>query len=777
MESIKLSVHQLVDFLLRTGDIDNRIFNRASMTEGTRLHKAYQSFQSIDFLSEYPLKHEYYVDGVMVELHGFADGISKNSFGQFTVEEIKTTVEDLESFKSKNLDWHLGQAKCYAFMFAQERNLDSISIKLLYIRQGKERERLVIVNTYTINELEQDVMSYLEDFLDFYNIIFRYKEKSLESIEGLTFPFPKYRNGQKEMMKKVYELASNSGRMFVEAPTGIGKTMSSLFPFIKYLEQDDKSKIFYLTAKTSGKESAYNAIEILKEKGLVVNDIVITAKEKICPNTQKTCNPDECPFAREYYSKIQSVLRYSLTNYSTFNYDRIVEIAHENMICPFEFQLDLSLFCDVVICDYNYLYDPISYMKRYFDEDSSHFLVLVDEAHNLISRSQDMYSSSITYSGFLKMRASMRKVKSLALKRRFTSINKMFEEIIDKYEDGDTVVENLPDEYIVSLANFIDTYTNINKEEHELISKETTDYYLEVNRFLRIGELRNEKYLTYIHKQDNDISIHWFCLDASEFLHAISNRVKASLYFSATLSPMNYYVDTLGGEDLDKQISLPSPFPIENFEVLVAPKVSIKYKNREQSYESVREYIKAFIKDKVGNYFIYSPSYEYMNRLLEGFEIKGVDFYQQSKDMSDKEKELFLRNFTFAPSKTALGFLVIGGAFGEGIDLVADRLIGVVVIGIGLPRINFESNQISEYFKSQELPGYDYAYTNPGMNKVMQAVGRVIRSEEDKGAALLIDERYLTRNYRDLYRAEWKNYKVVLNAKDISDALNNFYKK
>lgn len=777
METLKLSVHQLVDFLLRKGSIDNRVFNRASMSEGSRLHRLYQSNQDADFLSEYPLKHEYYVDGVLIELNGFADGIRQNKFGEYCVEEIKTTVEELQVFKEENIAWHLGQAKCYALMFAQERKLERISIKIIYIRQGKEKERLVDLYNFSTTELEQDVITYLEDYLDFYSIIFRYNEKKMESINNLAFPFGKYRKGQRELSKYVYALASNGGRMFIEAPTGIGKTMSTLFPCIKALSLNDKGKIFYLTAKTSGKEAAYNAVNILKEKGLIINDIVITAKEKICPNGQKTCNPDECPFAKDYYTKLQAILRFALTNYSTFDYDLVNQIAFDNMICPFELQLDLSLFCDIIICDYNYLFDPISYMKRYFDEDSSHYMALIDEAHNLVDRSQNMYSASLSYNTFLKMKKSLRKVKSVKLKRRITSLNRMFEEINLTYEDDETIIEKLSDEYIDYLIDFNETYLAVNKDDHHLITKETTNFFLDVNRFLKIGELVNEKYLTYIRKNNEDITINYFCLDTSKFLHSLTNRIKLALFFSATFSPMDYYVNMLGGESGDACLSLPSPFPRENFEVLVAPKVSIKYKHRDESYESVRKYIKTFVSSKIGNYFIYSPSYEYMHKLLAGFEIEDVDTYQQSKEMSDKEKQTFLLNFTSSPTKTTLGFLVIGGSFGEGIDLVSDRLIGVVVIGIGLPRINFESNQVAEYFKNQDMAGYDYAYTNPGINKVMQAVGRVIRSEEDKGAALLIDERYLNRNYLDLYRAEWKNYKVVFNEEDIQEALKNFYNK
>ena len=391
---LRLSVHQLVDFLLRTGDIDNRVFNRSSMTEGSRLHSVYQSKQTKDYFAEFPLKMSITVDEVNVILEGRADGVIKRSETEYVIDEIKTTVEDLKIFHDDNLEWHLGQAKCYAYMFAKQTNLEFIGIKLTYIRQGKEKEQLIDSYVFNVLELEQFVTNLIAEFLSFYNIIFNKRESRDASIDELKFPFDKYRKGQRELAKYAYAITKKRGRLFVEAPTGIGKTISTLFPFVKAIKDDEESKIFYLTAKTSGKEAAHQAIRILKEHGLSLSDIIITAKDKICFCKGKACNPDECPYTKNYFDKIQTVLRYSLLNYDDFDLSLITQIAYENQICPFEYELDLSLFMDVIVCDYNYMFDPISYMKRYFDEDSSHFLALVDEAHNLIDRSREMYSAS-----------------------------------------------------------------------------------------------------------------------------------------------------------------------------------------------------------------------------------------------------------------------------------------------------------------------------------------------------------------------------------------------
>ncbi len=775
-KSLRLSVHQLVDFLLRSGDIDNRVFNRSSMTEGSRLHSVYQSKQSANYMSEYPLSINLTVDEIDILLEGRADGIIKRSDGTYVIDEIKTTVEELEKYHADNLEWHLGQAKCYAYMFAKLNDLDFIGIKLTYIRQGKEKEQFIDQYVFNYLELEQFVLDLINEYLEFYNIIFQKVEKRNASIEAIDFPFKKYRKGQRELAKYCYAVAKKGSRLFVEAPTGIGKTMSTLFPFIKALKDDEKSKIFYLTAKTSGKEAAHQAIKILKEQGLSLSDIIITAKDKICFCKGKACNPDECPYTKQYYDKIQTVLRYAILTYNDFDLSTINQIAYDNQICPFEFELDLSLFMDVIICDYNYLFDPISYMKRYFDEDSSHFLALVDEAHNLVDRSRDMYSASLSYQAFKEARKSVRHSKLRKLKLALSKMNKMFKEYLDD-EDGNHIISFFNDYTYKTISSFITTMQDVNKNENKEVSKELLSFYLDVNRFSRILELVNKNYLLFYKKEKDDVELNVICLDASSFLSACMNRLQGTVLFSATLSPLDYYVDTLGGNEKDARLVLPSPFPKDNLKIVIVPNVSIRYKKRETSYQKVADYIKSFVKNKVGNYFVFLPSYEYLNNLMPYIDIEDADIFKQDREMSDEDREAFLTNFQPSPEKTALGFVVVGGAFGEGIDLVSDRLIGAVIVGIGMPRINFISDQIAEYYDNKEYSGHDYAYLNPGMNKIMQALGRVIRSENDKGAVLLIDERYLNNEYRDLFKAEWRDYEVAFTPAEVSDICKDFFKE
>ena len=775
---LELSVHQLVDFLLRTGDIDNRVFNRSSMSEGSRLHTSYQSKQGSNYLSEYPLKHAFVVDEIEVILQGRADGIIKKSEKEYIIDEIKTTVIDLHEFRDSNLDWHLGQAKCYAYMFAHALNLETVGVKLTYIRQGKESEKFIDEYLFITKELENYVISLIEEYLVFYNVILRLEEERNASIKTLEFPYDSYRKGQKELSKYVYGAIKNKEKLFIEAPTGIGKTMSCMFPSVKYLAEDDKSKIFYLTAKATGKENAHKALMILKEKGLSISDIVITSKEKICLCKDKACNPDECIFAKGYYNKIKNIIKESIIRYDDFDYETIIHIANKYSVCPFELELDLSLFCDVIVCDFNYVFDPTAYMKRYFDEDSSHYQVLVDEAHNLVDRSKEMYSASLSLDKLTTAKKAQRHIPNRKIKNALANLMKIFDNYGVGCNFGQTKLEDLNEDAVKMVDKFVNSYQEVSKDNNKDISKELTDLYLDVMRFQKIYDFYSERFLLYYDKSEEDQVLRLFCLDASRFLSDTMSRLNSTVMFSATLSPIQYYVDVLGGDKvLSPTLSLTSPFPKENLKLLIAPKISTRYKNRDKTYVDVANYISAFVSAKKGNYFIYLPSYEYLNNLMNYINLPGdVDVYIQEKEMSEKEKNEFISHFKKDNKRTIIAFAIIGGAFGEGIDLVGDSLIGVCIVGIGLPRINYESNEVIEYYKDSEINGFNYAYTYPGMNKVMQAVGRLIRSETDKGVALLIDERYCWNDYRILFKKEWEDYELVYSEEEVKESLQKFFK-
>ena len=772
-KNLTLSVHQLVDFLLRTGDIDNRIYNSATMQEGTLLHAMYQSRQGDSYVSEYNLVETFDVFDFKVTLEGRADGIiDKGSTA--VIDEIKSTIVPLEEYYQEQREWHLGQAKCYALMYAHAKHYDSISIRLTYIHQI-DKTQLIKTFDYLTSELEREIGKLLEDYIEFFQILFDKKVKRNESANNITFPYGKFRAGQKELAKYSYAVAQNGGVLFAEAPTGIGKTVSTLFPCVKSFANTQNEKIFYLTAKNSGKEMAYNTANLLIENGLEASVIEILAKDKVCFCPGKACNPDECPYAKGYYTKIRKIITDSIINRKTFTTEDISDIATHYSICPFELSLDLSLYTDIIICDYNYFFDPIVYLKRFFDTDASNMIVLVDEAHNLVERGRDMYSASIDSFRFEQVKRSLRHFDYKTYKKAQTRMTKFFGEF-KEFPVGDTLIDYFEMTDVNALENYLLACANVNKNHHDVVTEEFTDFYLELNKFIKLLAFYDETFALYVSKKDeDDVKINLFCIDPSEHLRKTMEQVKGKIIFSATLSPAEYYLDVIGGSTDQPLLNLPSPFKKEHMKVLVAPKISVRYKNRQETATKVAEYIKEFVSHKVGNYFIYVPSYEYLEMIVPLLECEDFELLVQEKDMSELEKEMFLSCFVDKPKKTTLGVAVLGGAFSEGIDLTGERIIGVAIVGVGIPQICFERDLIRKYFDKTEKKGYEYAYVSPGINKVMQALGRVIRSETDRGVALLIDDRYLTKPYQVIFKSMYSNYEVITSKEDIKEQVENFW--
>lgn len=776
METIKrylhLSVHQLVDSILRSGDIDDRIYNKETMKEGSSIHGAYQKRQGDNYLAEYPLSGTFSRPLGTIFLQGRADGIYYSS-SKATIEEIKSTVDDLEDFFSSQEKWHLGQALCYALMFMDEKNLKEISIKLVYISQKNNNDTLIKKYDFCYDEVKSKVDEIIDAYFVFHKPFYDHIKERDESVKPLPFPFKKFRLGQRELAKYAFGIAKNGGFLFAEAPTGIGKTMSSLYPFIKNFKDNKKEKIFYLTAKSTGLNSVKTAINELRNNNLDIKDIYISSKEKICLCPGHFCNPSDCIFAKGYYSKIKAATVSSFKENVSFDMAFILKKAREFEICPFEFQLDLSLWCDLVVIDYNYFFDPFVYLDRFFSSlvDMSKDMILIDEAHNLIDRGRMMYSSYLSISDLKKVKKSLISKEFASSKR---ALNKLEKSLKDLFLEKEEEIQEVPLEITKAIESLKRARQKENKEKPLRYPSVYKDFFKEANRFLSLyEEYFDSTYRLYI---END-TLYMLCVDPSRYLFDRLNRTSSVLSFSATLSPISYFMEASIGKE-KPYLLLPSPFPKENFKLLIAPKLSLRYTDREKTKEEVASYLKEFVVSKIGNYFIYFPSYGYLQSILPLLDFPSSNLYMQSKNMNEEEKILFLENFPSNPKSTNVGLLVLGGTFSEGIDLPDDRLIGVAIVGIGIPQVCKENELIKEYYdKKENGNGFDYAYKNPGINKVMQAVGRLIRSESDVGAALLIDDRYLKEDYRLMFSRIWEEYEVVTSPKEIKTSLSNFYKK
>ena len=784
MITLSLSVHQIVDFLFRSGDIDDRIYNTSSMLEGTRLHKFYQDRQGNNYLKEYYLKYIFYVDDYELIVDGRSDGIILGPI--VTIEEIKTTIDDLDHFFKENEMWHLAQAEFYAYIYAKTNNLNKINVSLMYFSQNK-KDRLKKIYNYDFDILEQKIYCYLNDYLS-YQKTFLIKERIRdESLKNLSFPFPFIRNGQNELIESTIECVLNHTSNFVEASTGIGKTISTLYGSLCLMKDKRIDKIFYSTPKNSGFLSAINALNIFKNKDVRLTSVEIIAKDKACLNKKRIgkCNPDECKFTIGYYDKLKEVIKEIVLNNDIIDANLIKKYALKYTMCPFELSLDLSLLADVIISDYNYLFDPISQLKRYFESPDKQYkmIALIDEAHNMVNRSVDMFSSILSSSSFFKALTDLKKIRNKQIMKIYNSLEEYFNYYLefDFSEQKEFILDSLNIDFVLRLKKYNEEIKKYRLKHKKFKSENVDNFNRDLYRFLLIYDYYikyKDQYKLFIRSEKEDeITLNMMCLDASKFIVSSLNHFEGSIFFSATLSPIDYYINLIVNNNNNvKTLSLPSPFKKENFKVLVDNSTSFIYKDRLLTIDKIRDYILTFSKKRKGNYMVFCPSYKYLETLKLVLKDDDLNIIYQEKNMTNFSKDLFLSEFKEKVDKTTVGVVVLGGIFSEGIDLVGDRLNGVIILGIGLPSISFENELKKEYYNSLSYNGFEYAYINVGINKITQALGRLIRSENDKGIALLIDYRYKNKTYIPLFNDKWSNHKVIKNKYELEDELDKFYK-
>jgi DNA excision repair protein ERCC-2 len=767
---IKVSVRELVEFVLRCGDIDTSIVSSVRALQGINVHKKLQLEGGENYEKEVSLKYEFEFSSVKYKIEGRADGIIFGD-GYYTIDEIKTVAYDLNSIMKPNL-LHVSQAKIYGYIYCIQNNLDKIKIRVTYYNI-KTDEVKRFIEDYTEQQLEEFFYEIIKKYSDFILFLKDSEEITKESIKKINFPFSSYRKGQRGMAVSVYNTIKEKKKIFINAPTGIGKTMSTLFPGIKAIGEGLTDKIFYLTSKTTNRGLAEDSINNLRNKGLKIKSVTLTSKEKICFAEDVQCKPDICPYAKGHFDRINEAILDILINEDDLNRETIERYSKEHNVCPFEFSLDLSQYSDIIICDYNYVFDPRVYLRRFFGDGAEQInaVFLIDEAHNLVDRGRDMFSASLFKEDFLK---GKKLTKNKKIINSLNSVNKVFLNIR----------KEMTESFLVSREEKEEIYNPLNKlllnlEEyftHNEYNKELLQIYFDALSFIRISEFYDERYVTYIEQQDKNLSIKLFCIDPSYLLKEALKRGGSSVFFSATLSPLKYYKEILGGDEGDYNLSLESPFSRKNRLLLIEDSTSTKYVNRDNTYSDLSEYIYTLYNCRKGNYMVFFPSYLYMENVYKAFKEKyNVNAYCQVKGMLEEERSAFIDRFD--NEKDSINFCVLGGVFSEGIDLPGDKLIGVVIVSVGMSKICTENDIIKEYFQNKNNRGFQYAYVYPGMNKVMQAAGRLIRKEEDRGVILLIDSRYKTSEYINLFPREWFPNIQIKGTSDIIQYVNEFYKE
>lgn len=760
---IDISVRDLIHFVYRGGDLDARFVGKARALKGTKAHQVIQKKMGDDYLAEMTLKHVVSRENIDINIKGRVDGIIHQEI--IVIDEIKSTTRELESLEIDDYPMHWLQGEFYAYIYGTHHDLEQVKVQLTYVTvddyQVRRFEKL-----YTMDELESIFNKTIELYLDFAYRVDDWQQIRDESIKALNFPFDSYRKGQRDMAVCVYKTIQEKKKAYIQAPTGIGKTISTLFPTVKAIGENHTTKIFYLTAKTITRSVAEEAFDIMRQQGLRMKNLTITAKDKICFEKDAACIPEECSYAKGYYNRVNDAMKDIMSETDAYTRVVIEEFARKHHVCPFEFSLDISLISDCIICDYNYVFDPRVNLKRFFADVQKDYAFLIDEAHNLVDRARGMFSANISKQSLLEMKRGLKPYKTDDKVEPFlkviTQLNKAMLEFKNTCIEKDQYIfKDQPIDLIQIMRRFATLADVILSDRKDLENYDLIlEYYFDILNIINISELYDERYKTYVEIKKHDVHIHLFCVDPSYLLSQTLKHGAGAIFFSATLSPIQYFHRLYSHEERDYTLLLNSPFDVSHRQYLIASDVKTTYKQRAYSYEDIALYLRDFIQSKTGNYIVFFSSYVYKKHVLEIFEDLevDVDIVDQSRDLSETEKEDFLNKFVDKPQRSMIGFCVLGGSFSEGVDLRGERLIGTAIVGVGLPMVCLEREIIKSYHDEHGEDAFNYAYVYPGLNKVMQAAGRVIRTEEDRGVIMLLDERYTYHSYRQTMPYDWNPY-------------------
>ncbi|MBN2604532.1 MAG: PD-(D/E)XK nuclease family protein [Bacilli bacterium] len=777
MTDIKITGKEIVEFIYSGGDLTSEFQSNKRALEGIEAHKFLQNKYKENDLKEVSVETDFTRGDYLFHITGRIDGLITEN-GKTIIEEIKSTKIDLGLIEIDSRPEHLTQAKMYAYMYMKRENIKAINIRLTYISVDEYKVKS-FNKRYNMSQIERFFVDTIDLYIKWLEIYNNHQYEKITSIEGLKFPFEEYREGQYKFMGAIYQNFLNKEILYSIAPTGIGKTVASVYSALKTIK-NDKEKIFYLTAKNAGKKIVVDTVELLKKNGLVCKTTVINSKETMCLQDEVDCDPDICPYAKGFFDRLRDAVNDIFVHDDVYDHKLIKDYGKYHNICPHEFSLELSNYSDIIICDYNYAFDPRTHLIRYFDDDYYRPKLLIDEAHNMVDRSRNMYSSSIQKSSLIALKKAASKVKPSS-KTQISALIKYIDEFVENNNVAKTAFyfQDDLDSQLISLVervvNKIDQVLSENKKFPT--RKQVLDGYFELIQFSRISDFYNVNYKYLVEMIQDDIVITQSCLDASDYiLDVLRRRASGSVFFSATMFPLEYYVSLITkGEGLS--VKIPSPFKQTNLGLFIDDSTSTRYRDRNRSIDNIIDSIYALAETKIGNYIIFFPSYAYLNQVLEEFNGDDYELLVQRSKMSFSERNDMLEQFNTVGDRSKLAFFVMGGSFAEGIDYVGDMLSGVIIVGVAMPQFNKYNELLRNHFDEKFGQGFDYAYTYPGMNKVVQAVGRVIRTETDKGVAVLFDDRYSHKKYKDLFPQNWSHYKTLKATDYLQTILNRFWKE
>lgn len=760
-KKIRISVRNLVEFVMRGGDIDNRRTSGAekeAMQAGSKVHRKIQRRMGADYHAEVAMRHVVEEERYQIVIEGRADGVIESRTG-VVIDEIKGIYKNL-SLLEEPVPVHLAQAMCYGYFYCADHEIEEIAVQITYCNLETEEIRRFRQDK-TREELREWFAGLIHEYVKWAEYLYRHELRREESLKDLEFPFP-YREGQRDLAVSVYRTIRRGKNLFIQAPTGIGKTLSAVYPSLKAMGEGYGGKLFYLTAKTITRSVAEECFDLLREQKLCFSTVTITAKEKLCPMEKTECNPDACPYAKGHFDRVNDAVYDIIHQERGITREKVLDYAERYRVCPFEFCLDVSSWVDGIICDYNYVFDPDAKLKRYFSDGvPGDYIFLIDEAHNLVSRAREMYSALLVKEDFLAVKRIL-KGKAPKIERYLDRCNRNLLELKRECETYQVLEDvNL---FASNLMGLFSEFEVFLEEEREFADRDLVlDFYFQVRHFLNMYEGLDNHYRIYAELgKDGSFYLRLFCIDPSRCLSACLQKGRGSVFFSATMLPVLYYKKLLSGNQEDYAVYAHSPFPPENRLLCIGADVSSRYTRRnKEEYRKIVDYIKILAGSHQGNYMVFFPSYQYMEaveRELRERNDGSFTWRMQDSRMTEEDREDFLADFEAEREQSFVALCVLGGIFSEGIDLKAERLEGAVIVGTGLPMVCTEQEILKAYFEEQGEHGYDYAYQYPGMNKVLQAAGRVIRTAQDRGVILLLDDRFLRPEVQELFPREWTEY-------------------
>lgn len=762
-EVIRISVRNLVEFILRSGDLDNRrggFADREAMNKGSRLHRKIQRQMGSAYQAEVALACEKEYREFSIRVEGRADGIITDRKGAM-IDEIKGIYRDVYRLETP-VEVHLAQAKCYALIYGEQKGLEDIRVQMTYCNLETEEIRR-FESHYAISELREWFDWLTDAYYRWALWQHQWRKKRNASMQGLEFPFP-YREGQREVVGGVYRTIMRKKQLFIQAPTGLGKTMATVFPAVRSMGEGLSEKVFYLTAKTITRTVTWEAFELLRERGLSCKVLILTAKEKMCVCEETDCNPAVCPRARGHYDRVNDAVFELLNSGDGYDRETLLAQSEKYQVCPYEMSLDVADWVDTVICDYNYVFDPDVHLRRFFAEGNrGDYVFLIDEAHNLVERGRDMYSAALYKEDFLEIRRLVKPYR----KKLARQLEKCNQQMLQWKRECETyqILDSLGS-LGISLMNVMGELELFLEEAEEGELRSTVlDFYFQVRSFLNIYDLMDENYVLYTqHEEDKRFKVKLYCVNPAANLQKCMDKGISAVFFSATLLPIMYYRNLLSGRQDDYAIYAGTPFSREQRIVLLGRDVSSRYTRRgPEEYGKICRYIFQAVQTRPGNYMVFFPSYRMMEEICGIYRERYGEEQKilvQTPSMNEWQREEFLEAFEQENREGLVGFCVMGGIFSEGIDLAGERLVGAIVVGTGLPQISYEREILKNFYDGKGVSGFDYAYRFPGMNKVLQSAGRVIRTSRDKGMILLLDERFCSPDYRNLFPREWEDCQI-----------------